>query len=484
MSHPARDPVTSLLSLVLALACSGPTETPSGADVPGEGTVRITLSLLDQNSPTGGSYAVRLGDSPSTIALSPGEPLSQRLESGPQTVALLSPDPGCADEAGNNRIVQVPADGTADVAFAVSCAGRFGSLKVVVQTIGQDIDPDGFHLTVSAVGEFAVGMGDTLMVDGLLPGARTISGIRGLAPNCSAYDAFTGKVLLDPHLVPTVSAGHATTITLSIACHPVYRDRIFLKRFLAPGLVAGLSLWAVRTDGSDPFALPISMIYPGDFDISPDGSRVAYVLSRNGPTPRPEPQLRIAYLDGTTIAESVEGIEQLVRPRWSRDGRTIVAGSRSGLVFALDADGSHVRLLGAGNEPDALSSDGPLLYNLPTGTMVADGLGLDGAPWMAGGAFFHYATWSPDGGRIAHTCPSSGEQLCVSTRSGGPVSIATMGGTVAFPDWSADGREIVFWSAGGVYVVPADGSSPPSRVRLPAELEGPTWVVAMPRWTR
>ena len=177
---------------------------------------------------------------------------------------------------------------------------------------------------------------------------------------------------------------------------------------------------------------------------------------------------------------------------WSGDGRRLLLGSTSDL-YVMYANGSEVQLTRADAAVWARGSFSPdgtkvvyVGYRASTsGLYVVDVTG--GAPRLIanstqcsspegciGDSFLEYPAWSPDGSRIAYadyrnsSSPSFGADEIWTMRSDatdqrrlvdlGRCAATQFAGCTNDLAWSPDGSQLAFHTAGGIYVVRANGS--------------------------
>ena len=151
---------------------------------------------------------------------------------------------------------------------------------------------------------------------------------------------------------------------------------------------------------------------------SPDGSRIAFVTSRDD-----DPEIYLMDADGSNLVRLTNnpGLDSF--PAWSPDG--------SRIVFMSERD------------------QGSGIY-----TMNADGTDV---VWIIGDGLAPH--WSPDGTRIAlWFCCEGGDVFVMNADGTGLVEVFPGPGFAFDPVWSPDGRQIAF-AGSGIHIMDADGSN-------------------------
>jgi TolB protein len=139
--------------------------------------------------------------------------------------------------------------------------------------------------------------------------------------------------------------------------------------------------------------------------VSPDGQRVAMILSKDG-----SPNLYVSRLDGSGLTRLTENRRGDSSPCWSADGSTLCYSSRSGgpsSLYTVPATGGSPRRLRLAGVSNATEPD-----------------------------------WAPDGRSIVFTTQSRGNfEVCVVPAQGGDVTRLVPGED---PVWAPNSRTVIF----------------------------------------
>ncbi|HXJ55402.1 MAG TPA: hypothetical protein VNU68_01945 [Verrucomicrobiae bacterium] len=141
--------------------------------------------------------------------------------------------------------------------------------------------------------------------------------------------------------------------------------------------------------------------------VSPDGSRVAMILSKGG-----SPDLYVANIDGSGLKQLTTTREAEFSPCWSPDGKLICYGSRepgAAVLFTISPGGGSPRRLATTGAPSPTEPD-----------------------------------WSPDGRWIAFTSQSRTFQICIVLANGGVGGEAIPLVEGEDPSWAPNSRALLF----------------------------------------
>ena len=250
------------------------------------------------------------------------------------------------------------------------------------------------------------------------------------------------------------------------------------------------------------------MGFSAALDWSPDGNELVYSY----PYARVRSPLYVVdTADGTvrslTGPDAADGVTHTVA--WSPDGSTIafVRTDEGGLprgsaLYVMNADGTDLRLLSTGSEPNpqvtgiAWSPDSstiaftqdmgdegdPAPHRRVARVVNADGSGLRDLTEPVDGGCCYWVSpdervaWSPDGTSVAFLAWSGEREIVVVDADGSGGRAVITDGDYSWFDWSPDGSRLVVFDQRtySVHVVNADGSNR----RWLAKGEFPAWAPA------
>lgn len=191
-----------------------------------------------------------------------------------------------------------------------------------------------------------------------------------------------------------------------------------------------------------------------DGDWSPDGQKIAFASSRAGSL-----DLYVMNADGSDPVRLTRHPGDSIKPQWSPDGQRIAfISGRDGRddLFSIAPDGRELLKL-SGDKPDPKSADA--------------------------GAYVERFAWRPDGKAIAYSLriPKRGSRIWLADLAGNRTPLSKPEHDDADPDWSADGRYLLFTSVVNhkpdVWLMRADGTG---RTQLTREALGgwrPRWLL-------
>lgn len=167
---------------------------------------------------------------------------------GDHSVFLSGVSANCTVNGANPLTVNVPAEGTGDATFNVTCAGGTGdrgTLVVEANTTGSDLDPDGYLVSVDGVALGTVATNGTSTFGDIPAGDHTVE-LSGVAENCTV-DGGTFRTV-------TVPGGGTGTTSFAVSC-------------MGPVTVAGIRGLGQIGSGSPTPGTPVQTF---DFDVRTD----------------------------------------------------------------------------------------------------------------------------------------------------------------------------------------------------------------------
>jgi len=236
--------------------------------------------------------------------------------------------------------------------------------------------------------------------------AKALTGLPGIALSKMAFKAEKGVGRSEIYIADYDGYGaQAVTSDNTIVASPTWRGRDMLvytsyklgnPNIFSHHLTSGARAAVARHPGGN---------YSGV--VSPDGSRVAMILSKGG-----SPDLYVANIDGSGLKQLTKTRESESSPCWSPDGKTICYGSRERgptLLFTISASGGAPRHLATTGAPSPTEPD-----------------------------------WSPDGKWIAFTSQTRTSQICIVQANDGRGGTAIPLVEGEDPSWAPNSRTLLF----------------------------------------
>ncbi|MGZ8391973.1 MAG: hypothetical protein ACXWWK_03940 [Gemmatimonadales bacterium] len=177
----------------------------------GTGSIQVVTTTTGTGTDPDGFALLLDGSDRGAIGVSATSSLTG-LTAGPHSIGLTGLAGNCQISGENPRAVSVPAGGTAQVAFAVSCAApgaTTGNLEIVTITTGPSQDANGYLISVDGGAGQPIGTNDDVTLSNISAVLHTVE-LQDLAPNCGV----TGG---NP-LGAAVGAGETARVEFRVTC--------------------------------------------------------------------------------------------------------------------------------------------------------------------------------------------------------------------------------------------------------------------------
>ena len=405
------------------------------------------------------------------------------VEPGDRSVELLNLASNCSVDGANPRTVTVAAAATVQTTFLVECVPPTGSLVVIANTTGADLDPDGYTVSVDGGPGQALATNGAISITDVQTGNRLVA-LSGVADNCAVSDD-------NPRTV-TVPGGGTIQTTFIVSCLPQLSNQIAFETQRD----GNPEIYVMNPDGSGLLRLTDNPARDAEPYVSFDGTKIAFVSDRDGG----DNEIWVMNVDGTNLVRLTNSLGSDTEPAWSPDGTKIAfASERDGgksEVYVMNADGSDpVRLTNVAgrdglpawspdgtqiafmSERDVVDDDG----NLEIYVMNADGSGVPANLTNNLGEDFG-PEYSPNGDKIVFTSKRDGNRdiWVMNVNGTNPLSLTTDPAADLAADWSPDGLQIVFVSQrdgnSEIFIMNADGTGQVNLTNRPLTKDfEPSW---------
>ncbi|HKP29171.1 MAG TPA: hypothetical protein VJU15_07195 [Gemmatimonadales bacterium] len=376
-----------------------------------------------------------------------------RLAAGLHSVSLSGVAPNCRLDAANFKQVEVSLGQVTRVSFPLTCISINAVVLVTANTMGMDVDLDGYLVRVNQqVSRLSANLEQRSV---LTPGGDGTVEIDDVAEHCVVLG---GRVRNIHTTVGSVAVRDTARVSFEISC-----GERWAFAMVRNGLVTLAS-----ADGAT---------YTLGEGISP-----AWSTDRRSLAFECSAQLCVQRMDGFRITAPTRESEYLSSPAWMPDGRLSFVGyTCDWYCYSYVLTGIHQVSIGGAEAPAVLRIPAPVTWVQdlawsPDGNWIAFTCDLPqrreicrmnvaGEMDVLTTSTYHFSwgpSWSPDGQHIAFATTNYGEfpELAIM----GPnrlVQRVKPGLYAEGPSWTPDGR-IVFAGAGptdrGLYVINADGT--------------------------
>jgi hypothetical protein len=284
-----------------------------------------SLTIVTETGGTGADpdgYAFTIGNGPAQ-PIGPDASVSVTgVAAGSTSVELTGLAANCQLGGRNPREVSVPAGGSVEVRFSITCAAGTGTLVVTTASSGSPADPSGYALTLDGAPPVDIGVNASRTFGDLEPGVHTVS-LGGLAGNCAVQGQNPRSVTITASLTATLTFTvqcTATTggLTVAIAGLPGGADADvtvtgpgnFSRTVAATTTLDGLTPGAYEID-AEPVSVGGSTYTPApptrSVTVTAGATATATVTYAAGPTPT----LNL-WIEGLHLTQSVQTFDNAV----------------------------------------------------------------------------------------------------------------------------------------------------------------------------
>jgi Tol biopolymer transport system component len=363
-----------------------------------------------------------------------------------------------------------------------------GTLQVITETTGSDLDSDGYSVTIDGGSGTSIGINDTLYFNDLEAGDYEVE-LNGMASNCS-LNGSNGRT-------ENVAAGDTTSTTFQITCSaPQTSEKIVFNRRTP----SGFEIFMMNPDGSNEIQLTDNSTFDGHPTISHDGTMIAFFSKRENS----HGDLFIMNTDGSNVRRlTTDAADSPSYYSWSPDDSKIAFRDvRDGdaEIYTINPDGTGLKKLTDNGVDDIVASWSPdgdkIAFTRRYGasndqydifTMSPDG--SNEVQVTNNSNLYSSVSYSPDGTKFVVTgrFSSNRTQVYVINIDGSnAVKLTDESDCCAVnnPHWSPDGSKIVLSirrnSTNNLYTVTPDGSGTPIRISNSGSDESqPFWGVVV-----
>jgi Tol biopolymer transport system component len=387
------------LAAAIALSC----EPPFGPQT--KGALRITIATTGGDLDLDG-YGLRVDADPEVALDLNAATVIVPLDTGNHHVELDGVAGNCSVGGGASRTVRVTLADTASVAFAVGCVAT--GVEVTAATVGIDVDPDGYTVSVNGAPPVAVPVNGTVSITRLTPGSHTVD-LGGIVANCPVGGTASRTL--------TLNAGEVAQVGFALTC--LSATGIVEVKSATTGLDLDPDGYTVQLDGGTPQAVGPSGtvrfigVSGGDHQLSLGG------VAGNCPVAGSNPRT-VTVTTGVARRDTARTTFSVTCG--AATGRIEVTAATTGLD--LDPDGYTVQV--DGGSPQPLAVNGTVGFSGVSGGDHSITLGAAAGNCSVGGSNARAVTVTT-GGATRDTVRTTFGVNCLAATASIEVTAATSG---------------------------------------------------------
>lgn len=210
------------------------------------GSVRVTMSTSGSELDPDG-YTLTLDGSGAQAVGINGTRTFSGVVIGDHDVEVTGVADNCAVQGDNPRSVTVTNGATTQVDIDVVCSATTGLIEVTVSTTGDELDPDGYSVSLDGTSLRAIATNGSTTFTGVGPGSHSLE-LLNVAANCA---------VTPPNPKSTnVTAGATSNVAFAVTCTRTTGDiRVTANSSGSPSDPNG---YTVTVDGTNAMSLPIN----------------------------------------------------------------------------------------------------------------------------------------------------------------------------------------------------------------------------------
>ena len=260
-----------MLLTLAVLGCGGGSDgDPSGVGDPtglNEGTLEVLASTTgSEPDPDGYTLTVDNGG-PQSLRPNGADTVAS-LSTGTHTVTLAGVAPNCLLDGENPRNVEIAAASMTSLQFHIACE-QPPAISVSAATTGEELDPDGYRVTVDGGESQPLSINGSVRISGLTPGDHDVT-LLDVADNCVVAGNNPVRV--------AVLGGSSANADFTVSCSPA--------PLAAPGhdmaFTSDGEVYLLSADGTRLTNLTNNPNTDDNPAWSPDGQAIAFDSRRDG----------------------------------------------------------------------------------------------------------------------------------------------------------------------------------------------------------